>query len=71
MGWDFTCPRPRGGNRHWKEIEDFNRALANCWAIYNSKCLSEPPPPPDPKSLLLMLLIMMMSTVCAGVPVGV
>jgi RHS repeat-associated protein len=37
-GWDQHVPPPNGGGRHAQEIADLWRALANCQALYASKC---------------------------------
>jgi hypothetical protein len=40
-------PRPRGGNRHVKEIADWWRAYGNCQSIHNAKCKANCPQPPQ------------------------
>lgn len=42
-GWDRKMPKPRGGDRHKKEIADLWFAYAKCEVIYESKCRNQPP----------------------------
>jgi RHS repeat-associated protein len=55
-GWDTALPSPRGGNRHAAEIAALWIQLAECQALYQSKCKSscdkgqqpQSNPQPDP-----------------------
>lgn len=53
-GWDRKVPPPRGGGRHSGEIADLWKQLAECIALYETKCRNNPSnfcpvPTPEPE----------------------
>jgi RHS repeat-associated protein len=38
IGWDYSMPAPRGGNRHAQEIQELFNALKKCEDQYQKRC---------------------------------
>lgn len=45
-GWDRANPAPKGGNRHWEEIDNLWIALGHCQWFWKKKDCDNCPPPP-------------------------